>query len=507
MNFLAADTTPYWRLDSVIGWQSAQQNDVVEFGTEGNLRLQSLPGEAVLYQGGSPGGMGCPVAAGLDECGVLFVLDAAQDRLWRVRTDTGEARMVRELGGRGHDARRFATPRGFTLLPGGGAAICDTNNHRVQVFSASPYALIELWGAAGNEPGSGPLEFRWPWGIAYGPDGFLYIADRGNARIQRVRPDGTGWSELGVGVLSSPLEVAVSATGYVAVTDATPTGSRVVVFAPGTWTSQILGVGYNPLSVAFDPAGNLYAGTAKGLVFQWTSNFQPAGAGVTGLDGAIQSLTWFGNNTLLATINEQDVTPLPRRWSIPTAGAFVASGVFCGLPLDSGIENCAWHRIEVEGNVPAGTSLRIETVTTPDTKAPQAEWQTAVLSPPPVPVAELKALLGTSTIAQTPSGTYQNPDGLVQSGLGRYLRLRITMISSGSSSPEIHAINVYFPRQSYLRYLPANFQDDDQSRLFLDRFLSVFQTSFDAFDRRIDDMWRLFDPLSTPKDWYNWLAA
>jgi phage tail-like protein len=507
MNFLAADTTPYWLLDSVIGWQSAQQSGVVEFDSEGDLRLQPLPGTAQLFLDGSPGGMVCPVAAALDECGVLFVLDAARNRLWRVRTDTGEARPVREIGGHGDDARRFDAPRGFALIPGGGAAVADTGQNRVQVFSGAPYALVQLWGKDGNQPGGGQLEFRYPWGIAHGPDGFLYIADRGNARIQRVRPDGSQWSEIGVGVLASPTQVSVSSAGYVAVCDAAPSGARVVVFAPSVWTPQTLATGDDPLSVVFDPSGNLYAGTAKGLVFQWTPDFRLAGAGVSGLDSAIQSLAWLGNGTLLASIDEQDVTPLQRLWSIPAVGAFVASGTFCSQPLDSGIENCSWHRIQVEGSVPAGTSLRIETVTTPDANPPAAEWQTALLSPPAIPTVQLQALLGTTTAAQTPTGTYENPDGLVQSGVGRYLRLRITMVSSGAASPVIHSIKVYFPRQSYLRYLPANFQEDDQSRLFLDRFLSVFQTSFDAFDRRIDDMWRLFDPLSTPPDWYNWLAA
>ena len=580
MNFLPVDNTPYWLLDSVIGWQAAQQSGIVEYGTEGNLRLRSLTGTARLFFNGSPGGMQCPVAAALDECGVLLVLDAAHNRMWRVRMDTGETRVIEEIGGRGSAARRFDTPRGFALLPGGGTAVADTNNHRVQVFSAPPYALLQLWGTDDNRPGSGPLQFNYPSGIAYGPDGFLYIADRGNARIQRVRPDGSRWSEIGTGVLVSPIQVAVSPAGYVAVCDAAPapTGSRVVVFAPGNWTSQILAAGDAPLSLVFDPAGNLYAGTSKGLVFEWTADFQTtgagtisssgttvtgnsattfianlsagdtivangqsrvvtlvnsnnsltvgeafspalpaktpysfqgaAGAGVTGLDGAIQGLAWLGNaNALLAIVNQQDVTPLQRLWKVPAVGAFVAGGTFCCGPLDSRIENCAWHRIQVEGNVPAGTSLQIDTVTTPDTGAPSAAWQTALLSPPPIPAGQLEALLGTPTAAQTPTGAYQNPDALVQSGPGRYLRLRITMVSSGAASPEIHAIKVYFPRQSYLRYLPANFQDDEQSRLFLDRFLSVFQTSFDAFDRRIDNMWRLFDPMSTPQSWYNWLAA
>jgi phage tail-like protein len=507
MNFLAADLTPYWLLDSVIGWQAAQQNGIVPSGSEGDLRLQSLPGTAQLFFGGSPGGLQCPVAMGLDACGVLFVLDAAQNRLWRVRTDTGEAKRLHEIGGRGADARRFESPRGFALLPRDGVAVCDTNNHRVQVFSGPPYALVQLWGKDGNQPGNGQLEFQYPWGAAYGPDGFLYIADRGNARVQRVKPDGTQWSELGGGVLTSPTEVAVSPQGAAAVVDMAAGGSKILVFLPGAAAPRTLAVGDDATSVTFDPTGNLFAGTAKGLVFQWTPDLKLVGAGVSGLDSAIQSLAWLGNGTLLASINEEDVTPLQRLWTIPAASAFIASGTFCIDPLDSGIENCIWDRIQVKGSVPPGTSLRIETATSPDTSPPLMGWQTALLSPPAIPTAQLQALLGQNTAAETPAGAYVDPDGLVQSAPGRYLRLRITMISSGAASPLIHSLKVFFPRQSYLRFLPANFQEDDQSRLFLDRFLSIFQASFDAFDRRIDNIWRLFDPLATPRTWYDWLAA
>lgn len=71
----------------------------------------------------------------------------------------------------------------------------------------------------------------------------------------------------------------------------------------------------------------------------------------------------------------------------------------------------------------------------------------------------------------------------------------------------MNSVQISFPRTSYLQYLPAVYQEDDQSRVFLDRFLRIFQTTFDGFDRTIDNMWTLFDPLSVPNNWYYWLAS
>ena len=87
-----------------------------------------------------------------------------------------------------------------------------------------------------------------------------------------------------------------------------------------------------------------------------------------------------------------------------------------------------------------------------------------------------------------------NPDCLVQSGPGRYLWLRLTFNSNGSDSPELRSLKVFYPRVSYLQYLPAVYQEDENSRLFLERFLSIFQSEFDDLDRKIDGIWQLFNP-------------
>ena len=37
-----------------------------------------------------------------------------------------------------------------------------------------------------GEPGNGPLQFRSPSAVDISPDGYLYIADTGNQRIQKI---------------------------------------------------------------------------------------------------------------------------------------------------------------------------------------------------------------------------------------------------------------------------------------------------------------------------------
>jgi phage tail-like protein len=99
-----------------------------------------------------------------------------------------------------------------------------------------------------------------------------------------------------------------------------------------------------------------------------------------------------------------------------------------------------------------------------------------------------------------------DPDCLAQSRPGRYLWLRLTFRSNGLATPRLHRIKTFFPRASYLQYLPAVFQEDEESGLFLERFLAIFQTEFDHLDQVVDNLWQFFDPGAIPERHFNWLA-
>jgi phage tail-like protein len=122
---------------------------------------------------------------------------------------------------------------------------------------------------------------------------------------------------------------------------------------------------------------------------------------------------------------------------------------------------------------------------------------------------------------------------LFRKNTGRYLWLKLALSTVDENlSPSINHMKVLYPRESYLRYLPAIYQEnpigqeDPVSRDFLERFLSIFETVFYDFETRIYDIFKYFDPDTAEmniyeiykyldyetakdksKDFLNWLAS
>ena len=158
------------------------------------------------------------------------------------------------------------------------------SNHRVIVLDADTFAFKRMLGAYGNKPDDADLgpynptvppaqQFRLPHNISISRDGFVYVADRPNNRIQVFRKDGTYVKEAFV---SKRTLLAGAASGFVLSPDPQQRflymidGANHHVWILNRETLQVIarfgqqglfGGSLNvPHAIAVDSRGNLYVG-------------------------------------------------------------------------------------------------------------------------------------------------------------------------------------------------------------------------------------------------------
>jgi phage tail-like protein len=517
------------------------------------------------------------------------------------------------LGGLGREPRQFNQPRGLAVSASNQLYVADSQNHRVQVFSLRGLVLQAVWGrragasdvktgeagvdcvpaAEGSvrlgQPiaGDAPGEFKEPWDVASDAAGEVYIADKGNHRVQKYDPrtrrfqvfDGTTLAAHFFQVLYGPsfkdrfvfiparrrLELwphalghdpqdaseavivggevstvnearrlvlqAVEATGsgdilteyraaYPPALAAGPQAEpafqspahlaidrrgRVYVADEGVdyvkildragrvlgrveFASEVQGK-FRPTAIAVDDAGRLVLageGGAHRFDVEGERSFYDAFYGAW--RGRCADLVRGGDGNLIAVgIPDIGVAELK-----PPA-SFLKQGTYVSRALDSETEDCQWHKLllDIPREIPVGTSLTVSTYTS-----------SVELTP-----ADIAALDdGEWHTNQTNAENF-----LVLSGPGRYLWLKIEMRGGGAETPALKALRAYFPRQSYLQYLPAIYQADPASRDFLARFLSIFEEIFGGIEARVENLWQLFDPegapAAAPHDFLSWLAG
>jgi sugar lactone lactonase YvrE len=170
---------------------------------------------------------------------------------WKVTTVAGDTSGTSGAAGTQDGpgtAARFNTPSGIAIDGSGNLYVAEFNNHRIRkIVSPSGSAVAQVSTVAGGVSGDVPLadytdgpgataRFNSPWGIAADSAGYLYVADRGSARIRRVSPNGV-------------------------VTTVVGNGSHVAVDGPGDVAS--LG---DPAGIAVDASGNLYVAESNTTV-------------------------------------------------------------------------------------------------------------------------------------------------------------------------------------------------------------------------------------------------
>jgi DNA-binding beta-propeller fold protein YncE len=132
----------------------------------------------------------------------------------------GGAGSVRFIGSRFYNAYSQCGYGGVAFDGEGNLVVCDSGNHRIQVFRYSDGAHLRSIGSRG----AGNGQFDWPWGIAFDGAGHIIVSENNNHRVQVLRySDGAHIrtiSSKGTGnVLLCPRGIAVDGEGNVAVFD------------------------------------------------------------------------------------------------------------------------------------------------------------------------------------------------------------------------------------------------------------------------------------------------
>jgi phage tail-like protein len=323
----------------------------------------------------------------------------------------------------------------------------------------------------------------YPVAIGGHPNGeFVYIIDNDATGFLRFKPDGTFDQQLGdfteVAPDFKPHLLAVHSSGNLFVND----GSRLVhEFSPDGGYIGSTG-DLSPFSKVFalttSFTGDLYVGSVEGIA----------------------------------------------RLSFKTdlAGS---EGVFYSGALDSGGEgNDCWHRVDLVTDIEAGGTIDVSYATS-DNAALVSAVENVIQQNGPAKerTNTLEQLLDWKDpdVLRAFSADEAAEEAVSQSSFRRrlthsivfraetkrylWLKLALSGLSSGAKA-SVHEMRVYYPRLSYLRYLPAVYQEDPTSREFLQRFLAIFETVASGLESTIERLPEVFNPERTPKEFLNWLA-
>ena len=513
--FLLGGSTKNWRT-------AAASNISVGDETLTLTGLQDGP-DSLISKDGSLGRVVLPIGMAVDRQGTLYLLGQREPGVKRFDAHTCSFVRLEGIGDEfgpeiGQFYEQFKDPhrpvRSNIAIAGHNLYVADLGNRRVQVFALGTRSIRHVWGPRddkGRRTSPGNKRTWEPVDVA-SHEGRAYILDRRYSRVYLHRP-GTDRLRLVVQGPSKGIcwrRIALDKEGRIYLLDvAAREHPRVEVYDQH---GQHLETKNSAAEIRerFDPPAvrlneeeqeERYAAQSEEWSFALPETLRlhceqcaaerarltfklpcdPPSSKPVDQPPAIPKVLRF----------DREGNEWTRSSKLTGEKVLQENGQWLSEPLDSEIYHCQWHRIELEvSKLPAGT--RVEVFTYSDSRK---------LRNP----AEIEKLMDDFGMpAYSVSGQLDPPkkkstisnrnEFLVQSREGQFLWLRIKLTGDGYDTPAIRSLRVHYPRSSYLEYLPAVFSADDESRWFLERFLSIFQTEWDKLEQSIDDVAALFDP-------------
>lgn len=434
------------------------------------------------------------------------------------------------LGEKGSQGTQFDGPRGMlyhcirnTLL------VADSGNNRIQLFDSKSYQLRDLWGQEGGQPGN----FRQPWSLAGDSLGNIYVVDYGNRRVQKfdrwgnVLPD--FWAQL---------EATLSAKGYALHQPSEVAVGRAwrqeIVYVLDHALHQILVLDVNgrvlrspfgedhlqaPMGLAAGD-GVVYVGdNTRRKIFQ----FNPQGVfhgEALRYEGQVAALALDGRGALLV-LAHPDLAPL----RLSAQGGYTRKGFLWGGPFSNpGPIPQEWHHVKASlqrlkadahfqlflycSSTPEPDPIHSQPESPPWSGGVVVDYLDCLVKAEPAPACERKWVRMPLDAAE----------GVIQAistrdlSLGKWEYLSYVWVGAefsgeGPNSPVLSQIWLEFDHETYLRHLPPIYLEQDRSRRYLGRFLSLFESLYDEVENAIQDLPEHFDPQAASQDVLPWLSG
>ncbi|WP_296824587.1 phage tail protein [Sulfurovum sp.] len=310
-------------------------------------------------------------------------------------------------------------------------------------------------------------------------NGYLYIITTSSSDILKIHKSGEEIGTLTIDGVEDPISITVHKTvegkEKLYILDA----SKVTVYdEEETKTATISSEAVSLSSLAVNSKEAVYIGSSSanedGTIW-WGSKDTEIQTRLTTYDEAVKKIIFDSKDSLLV-LDTRGVISVVKKQKV-----YKPSGEITYV-FDSTYEGCDWHKMKVDYDIPGhGGSVTVSAGAV-DAKGQQPTTKKA----------------------------FENKkDIYLHEAIGRYLVVKITLQSDpmGEETPEFEKLKVYFPKETYLKYLPGIYQENAQSKELMQRYLSVFQTLMEGVEEKIENSHLLIDPQTTPDgEFLNWLS-
>jgi DNA-binding beta-propeller fold protein YncE len=334
-------------LNAQTGWRRTEPLTGVEISPEdGSLCLSPNPVSArpLVDSAGTFGGLDLPTGVASDGGGGIYLLDAASGKIKRFDPCECRFEVVPCSDGIGEAPRQFQEPHGIAVFAGD-LFVCDTGNSRVQVFALKSMTLRALW----PTPAAAELTQPWqPFDIGFDTRGRAFITDTANGVIHRFDRQGN-W-QMNFGPLNQPTHLAIDQLGKIYViqfgADEVSIFDRDGKFLKTESRPENVKVDFPATGITTDAEGHLY-------LADWC---------MTKADAAVKCEGPRPTETTSKIFDiHGDLIDLTFARALPV---FAQEGLYLSEPLDSEIYRCQWHRVVLEGDIPNGATVKVESFTT-----------------------------------------------------------------------------------------------------------------------------------------------